>query len=229
MKRFAPLVLLLLAGVVHSQSIKPYGAQVGGRLSPAGKPIQVDLPGSMHLQNKGGSDGAGLCVFTSIDHAARWQNILPLIGFRDYMTKFPGGGYPQKVDAFIKRRCAELKVPIPAYIQVEKTDLEILRKATATGRMVCITYCYSPTGRYRGHISHMVNLPHLDQEWAAILDNNYPGEDRYEWMTPAELTRVAACGGQIWAIIFLDHGPPPPLVAPASEPLPLPQRKDDGL
>jgi hypothetical protein len=39
--------------------------------------------------------------------------------------------------------------------------------------MPAVTYGYSP--RYGGRVAHMVNLVHLSERWAAILDNNFPG------------------------------------------------------
>src|SRR6478736_5701824 len=68
-----------------------------------GEAVTCDLPVSEHLRNSAGRDGLGLCVFTSIEHAARWANETSLIGFRDFMTRQPGGGWPEKVDEFIPR------------------------------------------------------------------------------------------------------------------------------
>ena len=186
------------------------GAAVAGPIAPDGTEIQCDLPLSMHLRNKGGSDGAGLCVFTSIEHAAKWQGVAALDGFRDWMTRHPGGGYPSKVDRMIDKICGERGVEKPQYIQVEGRDLEILKLACKTGRMPSVTYGRSPTGRYGGRlIYHLVSLPHADGKTFAVLDNNYPGN--YEWMTPEEFTRAyTAAGGNGWAVILLDDGPPPP-------------------
>jgi hypothetical protein len=189
----------------------PVGAKVGGPVAPDGTTeINCDLPGDLHLKNKGGSDGAGLCVFTSIAHSARWQNVPSLEDFRDWMTKHPGGGYPQKVTQMILRKCQETGVPEPAYVQVEGKDLEILKLACKTGRMPAVTYSYSPTGRYGGgRIAHMVSLPHADNAWFCVLDNNYPGVDAYEWMSPDEFQKTYSAGGNGWSVILLSPGPPP--------------------
>lgn len=212
--RTAILLLLLIAPPALAQM----GAKVGGPVAPDGTTeIHCDLPGSQHLQNKGGSDGAGLCVFTSVDHSARWQNVPALVGFRDYMTRYPGGGWPEKLAKYIKKICAERKLPEPKYVQIENSrDLEPLKLACKTGRMVAVTYERSPTGRYGGSkIAHMVSMPHCGpglgggQEWVAILDNNYPGTERYEWMSPEEFLRVCNPRG-FWAVILLDGPPPPP-------------------
>lgn len=192
-------------------SSAPVGAQVGGAVAPDGNTeINCDLPAALHLKNCGGSDGAGLCVFTSIAHSGRHQNVTQLEDFRDYMKKYPGGGYPQKVDKMIAQLCQERGVPKPAYVQVEGKDLEILKLASKTGRMPAVTYSFSPTGRYGGsRIAHMVSLPHASDQWFCVLDNNYPGADKYEWMTPAEFQRTYTGGGSGWAVILLAPPPPP--------------------
>jgi len=188
----------------------PVGANVGGPVSPDGVVIQLDLPGDQHLRNKGGSDGAGLCVFTSIDHSARWQNVPALIGFRDWMTRYPGGGYPQKVDQMIAKICTEKGVPKPEYLQVEGADISILVAACKAGLMPAITYGISPTGRYGGSkIPHMVTLVHADGERFVVLDNNYPGPEKLEWMSAAEFKRSYTISGGGWAVILLPPGPPP--------------------
>lgn len=188
----------------------PVGASVGP-VAPDGTEPQIDLPGHLHLKNRGGSDGAGLCVFASITHSAHWQTVPQLEDLFQYMFRFPGGGYPSKVANVIKRKCAEKGVPEPAYVQVEGTDLEILKLACKSGRMPGVTYSFSPTGRYGGaRIAHMVSLVHADDKWFAILDNNYPGIDKIEWMTPDEFRRTYTGGRSGWAVILLNGPPPPP-------------------
>lgn len=202
------LTLTVLAALTISQ----VGARVGGTIAPDAKTeIQLDLPGQFHTKNVGGSDGAGLCVFTSIQHAAQWQNVGALKDFQKWMRQHPGGGYPEKVDAKIKQICKEKNIPIPSYLQVEGKDIEVLKLACKTGRMPSVTYSYSPTGRYGGgKIAHMVTLSHADDQWFCVLDNNFPGTTAYEWMSPQEFLRTYAAGGQGWSVILLDPGPPPP-------------------
>jgi hypothetical protein len=181
------------------------GASVGGPKAPDGAEIQCDLPTSLHLKNVGGSDGAGLCVFASASMAARFNNVPQLKDLMDWMRKYPGGGYPEKFDKIVAKKCAEMHAPIPAYIQVEGYHPEVLRAATKSGRMVCITYNHSPSGRYGGsRIAHMVCLPHLDEQRAAILDNNFPGT--YEWLSIDEWKST----DPTWAVIYLNPAPPAP-------------------
>jgi hypothetical protein len=208
---------------VCSNSVSPspdyrgrqWGASVGGPIAPDGSEIQVDLPGELHRKNSGGmgpggpGTGSGLCVFTSIEHAAIWQNVTQLNGFQKWMTSKPGGGYPEKVDKMIAEFCAERKLPVPKYLQVQGNDLEILKLALNTGRMPGITYSYSPSGRYGGQrIAHMVNLVHGDGKNWCVLDNNFPGADKYEWMNTQEFVR-AYTAGEGWSVILLSPPPPP--------------------
>src|SRR5947209_1446196 len=100
-------------------------ALVGGPTHPDGSEVDLDLPAERHQKNLPGRDGSGLCVFTSIGMAADWANVEPLIGFRDYMTHHPGGGYPEKVTEYIQRLCRERSMPEPAYLQIQSSDLEL--------------------------------------------------------------------------------------------------------
>jgi hypothetical protein len=204
--------LTLAVVVLFAPGLPAASSVVGGRISPDGKEeIACDLPGSEHLKNtgrvgpRGPGTGAGLCVFTSIEHCGRYQNESALIGFQKKMTYEPGGGYPDKVDAMIRKYAPKVN-----YIQYTGKDTTLLRLAVKTSRMVGVTYGYSP--RYGGPIAHMVNLVHLTDKWACILDNNFPGENSYEWMSPDEFDRRWVAGSPDksgWAVILLNPPPPP--------------------
>jgi hypothetical protein len=202
-----PLCGLLSLGLLVVQA-----ALVGGPTHPDGTEVQIDLPADRHQRNAAGRDGAGLCVFTALGMAADWAHELALVDFRDYMRCHPGGGYPEKVTEFIRRRCGELGVAEPPYLQIQSNDLELLAQAVAAGHLPCVTYCQSPTGRYQGRrIAHMVNLVAAragGQRLWAILDNNYPGT--IEWMTEDQFRRAYTGLGGGWAVILLAPGPPPP-------------------
>ncbi len=174
-----------------------------------GSEVACDLPVSQRLKNIGGSDGSGLCVFTSITHSARYQNVDELKDFQKYMSKFPGGGYPKKVDKMIASKAKADGSPAPDYVQYEGKDLNVLKAALASGRMPAVTY----DGRdphYRSHIQHMVNLVYLDDKQACVLDNNFIGADQLVWMTPDEfLSRwIGGKGRQGWAVILTGPGTP---------------------
>lgn len=189
------------------------GSRIGGKVAPDNKSeIHCDLPASQMLKNKGGSDGSGLCVFTSVEHSARWQEIGALLGFRDWMTRYPGGGYPEKLKAKIEQLSKERGMPTPDYIQLQGRQelLPVLKAACESGRMPAVTYSFSPTGRYGGRkIAHMVSLVFLSDEWACILDNNYPGPEQLEWISTKDFMRSFTGGGNGWAVVFATPGPPP--------------------
>jgi hypothetical protein len=187
------------------------GATVGGKVSPDGKEeINCDLPGRFHQKNTGGIDGAGLCVYASARHAGRWQNDPGFAGLFDWMKSHPGGSYPEKFKRTLEQYCKEKGLTVPDYIQVEENDYDLLVAASRNGYMIGSTYSYSPTGRYNGQrISHMVSLAHVSPNWVAVLDNNYIGENKYEWLTPKEYMKTATGGRTLWAVILLVPQPPP--------------------
>ncbi len=202
-------LLLSLLAAYASTSPLPFKPTVAGNVAPDGAEVQIDLPRALHLKNRGGSDGAGLCVFASLQHAAHWQDAAPLTEIFQWMHTKPGGGWPEKVDRVVAELCRARDVPRPDYLQIQGTDVGLLRRACESGRMPSVTYGYSPTGRYgRARIAHMVNLLHADDRWCAVLDNNFPGT--IEWMSPAEFHKVwTGPSGQGWAVILLSAGPPP--------------------
>lgn len=180
-----------------------------------GTGVDAYLPAELHIRNVGGSDGAGLCVFSAIEMVARTLNIPELFGFRAWMEKKPGGGWPEKVNATITQFCRETGKEPPTYFHVQANDPDILRQALRSGRAVGITYSYSPTGRYGGaRIAHMVYLAAAGtgngpdgKGWYAIQDNNFPGS--WEWMSEAQFLSVASGGGRLWACIFAAPTYPP--------------------
>jgi hypothetical protein len=201
--RFLLFVLVFQASSGRVALCDP--SQVGGRTSPDGsEQIMIDLPGSEQLKNTGGRDGAGLCVFTSITHAGRWANETSLFDFQQKMKSEQGGGWPEKVDQMMQKYA-----PSVDYVQYSGPDPSIIKLALHTGRMPCVTYGYSPRYGGSGRISHMVNCVHLSEKWAAVLDNNFPGETTYEWMTPQEFQYRWQLGGGGWVVVVCHEGPPP--------------------
>jgi len=196
---FAPVLplLFLCAGPAYAEK-----ATIGGPTGPDGTEVACDMPAMEHIKNIGGRDGAGLCVFTSIEHSGRWQNCEDLRGFQKKMRTEAGGGYPEKVVRMMQKY-----VPSARYVQYSGSDPAILDLAIRTGRMPSVTYGYSE--RYGGRVAHMVNLVHLDDRVACILDNNFIGADKLEWMSRNEFLRRWKLGGGGWAIVVLNPSPPP--------------------
>lgn len=195
-------ILCLVLSCVLANPLLAGRAQEGGPKYTDGTEVACDLPLQEWIKNVGGRDGAGLCVFTSIEHSARWQNCEALRGFQQKMRAEMGGGYPEKVDRMMKKYAPGAK-----YIQYSGKDPAVLDLAIKTGRMPAVTYGYSE--RYGGRVAHMVSLVHLDDKIACVLDNNFIGQDRLEWMDRPEFLRRWKLGGGGWCIILLDPGPPP--------------------
>lgn len=196
MKRIKILLLISFLAVLPLYA----GSEIDGP-THNGVEVSVDLPTQQHVKNIGApADGKGLCVFASIDMAARWHNMPELI---DVLHKVrEGGGWPEKVDAIMKELAPERK-----YLQYEGTDPAILDNAMSIRAPACVTY---GTGeRYDMQtIYHMVLLVHLDQKTACIVDNNFPGT--FEWMSRDDfLERWKHPSGHGWAIVFLAPPPPP--------------------
>lgn len=179
---------------------------LGGPVGPDGRtPVACDLPADQRTKNVGGNDGAGLCVFTSIGHAARWQNERRLEDFQKAMRQEPGGGYPDKVDAMIAKYG-----PGTPYLQYEGKDTAVLTAALGSGRMPCVTYDGHDGVHYAGRIAHMVNLVAYDEakDVACVLDNNFVGENELVWLSCQEFRdRWGGDGG--WAVVLLAPPPPP--------------------
>jgi hypothetical protein len=196
-------LLPLVAPIVQWSAQAQYyqSATVNGPVMD-GVEVAVDLPLSQHVKNFGApADGQGLCVFASLDMAARWHRQRSLIDVIHRVSR--GGGWPEKVDEVMKE-----VAPDVVYEQYQGVDPKFLDRAIKNGGPVCITYGYGE--RYGMQtIYHMVLLVHLDSTSACIVDNNFPGT--FEWMTRDELLRRwIHPTGKGWAISLLAAPPPPP-------------------
>lgn len=215
--RFAAVLLVMLPALALSQSAGqvvplPVVGKIskGGPLAPDGKTeVQVDLPVDQAKRNIA-ARGLGCCVFRSLDHASRWQEVPQLFGMPEWMVQkgIAGGGWPGKCDDLIPKISKDRGMPTPAYIQYEGTDMAILKTALQSGRMPCITYNGHDGVYYSGNIAHMVNLVHLDDNFAGILDNNYITS--ILWLSPEEFKSRWCGGGNGWAVVLLSPGPPAP-------------------
>lgn len=187
---------------------------LGGQVGPDGKTeVVIDLPVDQRMRNIGSKrDGLGMCVSTSMTHAARWHNMREWLTFRDWCAEFPGGGYPSKMDKQVREFAKEKGIPCPMFLQYEGTDPTIIEEALAAGLCVSNTYCGRDGVRYSGHISHMVNTVYLSRKnnLAAIMDNNGKAEDLI-WMSFDEYVERWTDGGRGgWVFLWLVAPPPPP-------------------
>jgi hypothetical protein len=210
MKQVLLLALLILnflvpAYVCFTQTDFGKNSTVTNEPVYQGTEVQCPLPNQFHIKNKGGIDGAGLCVWASITHAARWQNVEKLKDLFNYMRSQPGGGYPSKVDRYLKG-----KFNYENYVQVEGMDncVKLLEYAAKTNRMACVTYGFDRNG---ARIAHMVNCVFFGDNLVCCLDNNYP--NTWEWMSKDEFFKRLKSshlgGDSSWVVVLLDDPPPP--------------------
>ena len=202
---FCAVLFVFTAGAVAGPPGKPV---IGGLTNPKDNKTEVatPLPASQKKKNVGGRDGAGLCVFTSIEYCARYQNEPRLFDLQKNMTKEPGGGYPEKVDAMIKKYGNGTR-----YVQDTTGNVELLKLAIKTGRPCGVTYDgYDDHYGYGRPIAHMVQLVYIDNDYACISDNNYPADNQYVWMTTSEFVARWTGNGGGWCVILLNPPPPPP-------------------
>jgi hypothetical protein len=206
-RRFLTLVLLFgLASL-------GFAASVGGNKAPDGTEIHCDLPASLHRKNTT-SRGQGCCVWTSIHHAAMWQNVQAYQEAPQWIQGkgIAGGAHSGSVAKQLPEMAKERGyADPPKFLNYEGNDLELLKIACRGGRCPAVTYSFSPTGRYGGsRIAHMVSLLHASDRWFAIVDNNHVGANQIEWLSPAEFKKTWTGMGGGWAVILLSGGPPPP-------------------
>ncbi len=194
------LILLLAAPALALAGITIDGPASGG------VEVTCDLPPDQLRKNVGGADGAGLCVFTSIEYAARWQNEKRLVNLQDNMRSEPGGGWPEKVDDMMTKYGKGVR-----YGQYVGADLTVLDQILATVRGSGVTYNGQDPHYGAGRkVAHMVFLVYRGKDRACIRDNNYIGPRDLVWMSRDEFQTRWTGGRQGW-VVFLLSPPPPPV------------------
>jgi hypothetical protein len=208
MKRF--LYGLAIAGLAALPVLARIS--IAGPTAPDGATqVAVDLPADQRIKNIGSRvDGAGMCVMSSVEMAARWANLEDLRGLRDWCAKQSGGAYPAKVDRQLREYAAFRSINVPEYGQLEDASYDDVAAVLRSGRLACVTYAGYDGVRYRGPIAHMVCAVHANGAWVALLDNNAVGENELMWMTPQEFDRRFRDMGGGW--LFWWCSPPPPPV-----------------
>lgn len=227
-------ILACLAGLLVSTTLLAWDTRTTPTF-PDGTPIDLALPARLHMQNTGGSDGAGLCVYTSVVLAARWQNTREVYDLRKFAEGRPGGSYPEKLANDLKVYANRYNITLPPYLQHTGGDDRLLDLCMATRRMACITYA-GKDDFYDSAILHMVNLVHLDQTRGAIQDNNRAGrwttasrqrilqrwkgldDNGRDLLVPVRqgLRTIWVPAGGGWVFVWLTP-PPPPRPPAASE------------
>lgn len=172
--------------------------------------VECDLPASQRIKNIGSHvDGAGMCVLSAIEMAARYQGLDQMRGLRDWAANQPGGGYPSKTDRQIAQFCRVKGIEVPAYVQITDGDEKVLAEALASGRCAAVTYAGRDGVHYSGPIAHMVDLVALDSHRAAILDSNFISDNGFLWMDRSEFISRWRGNGGGWAFVWLAPSPPP--------------------
>ncbi|MDE2100508.1 MAG: hypothetical protein KGL39_24910 [Patescibacteria group bacterium] len=161
-----------------------------------------------HIRNEGGSNGAGLCVISSVIINGAAQNVADFrLGKESRLWKVakrrPGGYSPDKLARLLREVYPELK-----WFSWEGRETDLIRKFSAEGFPVAATmntgqlYHYMP-------IHHMISIPHASTKIVCVVDNNDPG--KWHWMPAAEYDRRFVDGGAGWLFVLLER-PLAPLI-----------------
>lgn len=196
------VLLLLIASTQTAMGHQPDGRGEVVTDVPEWNGVHANapIPPDLHIKNEGGSDGAGLCVISSILANGRYQHVPGLEGGKQsdlWLTakSRPGGYYPGKLEELLKE-----VMPGEKWFSWEGDGTDLVAKYSADGYPVATT---TNTGALYGYqsIHHMISNAHLDAEWACIVDNNDPG--KYHWMPRAEFDRRFVDGQQGWGFVWL--------------------------
>lgn len=181
--------------------------------SLSGRSVNAPIPNEIHVRNEGGSDGAGLCVISSVLANGMSQGVPGLnIAGRDERSgqlvagkgstlwrtakARPGGYGPEKLAELV-----EEVMPGEKYASFVGRDTSILETLSSRGYRVGVTmntgkqYNYMP-------IHHMVSLEHYSaaNNVAMVADNNDPG--KHHVMPATEFNRRWIDGGDGWAWVW---------------------------
>ena len=185
MKRILSM-LILLASLAGCEFNEDMGMPVSIKERPT-----VNVPAALRQSNWRGPQGQGSCVHATMISLFRWQYRL---NTADYWRRTYGDGeYPEDLAAKFDQEGIR-------YAYVTNGDVRFLEWACRTRRGCGITVMGG---------AHMVALVHLDNKWAAILDNN--NVERFIWV-PRETLIAEWKASYGWAVT--------PIYTPAA---PLPQ------
>lgn len=175
-----------------------------------------------HVHNEGGSDGAGLCVISSILANGMHQGVpgLAVAGPKGEPGKGsplwkrakmePGGYGPDKLAALLER-----VMPGEKYASYVGTDPATLDRLSRQGYKIGATMNTAALYGYRP-IHHMISLDEYRSGGLAwVVDNNRPGF--WSVMPAAEFDRRWFDGGVGWAWVWTRKPAPavePPMVLP---------------
>ncbi len=143
----------------------------------------IDLPLAMREANW----DTGSCVHACLVHVLRWQGQYSLANW--WRQHHSGGEYAERLNA--RMEAAGLR-----YAYTDRGDEKFLEWAMRTRRGAGVTFWPQ----------HAVNLVHLDETQAALLDNNRI--ETIVWLSREEfIRRWRGYGGWAWTLVY---EPPPP-------------------
>ena len=185
MKRIL-VALMLLASAAGCRVGGDFGISAAKKERPT-----VNVPEVLRQRNWIGDQGMGSCVHASMISLLRWQYRLKTADH--WRQTYGDGEQPEDLAAKFDREGIR-------YAYVTNGDVRFLEWACRTRRGCGITVMGG---------AHMVALVHLDDKWAAILDNN--NVENFIWV-PRETLIAEWKASYGWAVT--------PIYAPAA---PLPQ------
>jgi hypothetical protein len=213
------IATLILALVLVAQT--PDGRGEVALDAPRYQGVRASAPlrAADHVRNEGGSDGAGLCVISSVVANGHYQGVpgidKPGPGTSNVPGQFgrvddapgkgsaiwraakarPGGYGPDKLAALVEKT-----MPGEKYASYTGRDPSILDSLSRKGLPIGATMSTGAFYNYRP-IHHMISLVHYRAgQWACVVDNNDPG--RFRWMPSAEFARRWIDGGIGWAWVW---------------------------
>ena len=127
----------------------------------------VNLPLVLRQSNWHGSRGEGSCVHAAMISLFRWQGQMNKANY--WRRAYGNGEWPDNLAVKLDREGVR-------YAYTESGDVKFLEWAIRTRRGCGITVMGG---------AHMVALVHLDDKWAAILDNN--NVSKFIWVPRATL------------------------------------------
>ncbi|MDR3635310.1 MAG: hypothetical protein P4L84_16015 [Isosphaeraceae bacterium] len=175
----------------------------------------VPIPPKYHVQNEGGSDGAGLCVISSLIQNGQYQGVPATRGGKNsplwrYAKARPGGYGPDKL-----RAAVDAVAPKEGFASYVGTNTAVLEKITVD-RKTPVGATMNTGGLYNyAPIHHMISLLHFSRKdgTACVMDNNdqITRDERgklravYRWMPANEFARRWIDGGIGWAWVWTRH------------------------
>lgn len=186
--------------VEYAALAAPARPQLGGRTSPDGRVSVPDWIQTDGWPRNIASKGLGCCGFRVLDYAARVQGVPELVDLPEQLVEagIPGGAYPEKVMSVLHRFA-----PDQSYFSADSDAGQLLAAALKSGRLPACSYNgHDP--HYAGSIAHCVNVAvyDADADWVCIVDNNFPAEGQWVWMSTAAFKQ--RCGGWVYGLLAVN-------------------------